>query len=43
MVAKLCGLAEIPKPADAADALALAITYFMIVRTEQRYLNVSQS
>jgi len=43
MVAKLCGLAEIPKPADAADALALAITYFMIVRTEQRYLNVSSS
>ena len=43
MVAKLCGLAEIPKPADAADALALAITYFMIVRTEQRYLNVSTS
>jgi crossover junction endodeoxyribonuclease RuvC len=43
MVAKLCGLAEIPKPADAADALALAITYFMIVRTEQRYLNVIQS
>lgn len=43
MVAKLCGLVEIPKPADAADALALAITYFMIVRTEQRYLNVSQS
>ncbi len=43
MVAKLCGLAEIPKPADAADALGLAITYFMIVRTEQRYLNVSQS
>jgi len=43
MVAKLCGLAEIPKPADAADALALAIPYFMIVRTEQRYLNVSHS
>ena len=43
MVAKLCGLAEIPKPADAADALALAITYFMIVRTEHRYLNVSHS
>jgi crossover junction endodeoxyribonuclease RuvC len=43
MVAKLCGLAEIPKPADAADALALAITYFMIVRTEQRYLNVGSS
>ena len=26
MVAKLLGLAEIPKPADAADALAIAIT-----------------
>jgi crossover junction endodeoxyribonuclease RuvC len=37
MVARLCGLAEIPKPADAADALALAITYFMVVRMEQRY------
>ena len=28
---------EVPEPADAADALALAITYFMVVRTEQRY------
>jgi crossover junction endodeoxyribonuclease RuvC len=37
MVAKLCGLSEIPRPADAADALALAIAYFMIVRTERRY------
>jgi Holliday junction resolvasome RuvABC endonuclease subunit len=37
MVARLCGLAEIPQPADAADALALAITYFMVVRTEQKY------
>jgi crossover junction endodeoxyribonuclease RuvC len=37
MVARLCGLVEIPKPADAADALALAITYFMTVRMEQRY------
>jgi crossover junction endodeoxyribonuclease RuvC len=37
MVARLCGLVEIPKPADAADALALAITYFMMVRMEQRY------
>ena len=36
MVARLCGLAEIPKPADAADALALAITYFMVVRSERR-------
>jgi crossover junction endodeoxyribonuclease RuvC len=37
MVARLCGLAETPKPADAADALALAITYFMVVRSEQKY------
>jgi crossover junction endodeoxyribonuclease RuvC len=37
MVARLCGLAEIPKPADAADALALAITYFMVVRSEEKY------
>ena len=37
MVARLCGLMEVPKPNDAADALALAITYFMMVRTEQRY------
>ena len=37
MVARLCGLTEIPKPADAADALALAITYFMVVRSEQKY------
>ena len=37
MVARLCGLGEIPTPADAADALALAITYFMVVRSEQKY------
>jgi len=37
MVARLCGLADIPKPPDAADALALAITYFMVVRSEQKY------
>jgi crossover junction endodeoxyribonuclease RuvC len=43
MVARLCGLAEIPKPPDAADALALAITYFMTVRMEQRYPTVSSS
>ncbi len=36
MVARLCGLSEIPRPADAADALALGIAYFMIVRTERR-------
>ena len=33
----LCGLSEIPRPADAADALALGIAYFMIVRIERRY------
>jgi crossover junction endodeoxyribonuclease RuvC len=37
MVARLCGLSELPKPADAADALALSIAYFMIVRVERRY------
>ncbi len=37
MVARLCGLSEVPRPADAADALALAITYFMVVRSEQKY------
>jgi len=36
MVAKLCGLSEVPRPADAADALALGIAYFAIVRTERR-------
>lgn len=37
MVAQLCGLADVPKPADAADALALAICYFMTARMEQKY------
>jgi crossover junction endodeoxyribonuclease RuvC len=36
LVARLCGLSEIPRPADAADALALGIAYFMIVRSERR-------
>ena len=36
MVARLCGLKEVPQPADAADALALAITYFSFSRTERR-------
>ena len=36
MVAALCGLAEPPRPADAADALALSITYLMTSRTESR-------
>jgi crossover junction endodeoxyribonuclease RuvC len=37
MVARLCGLNEVPKSPDAADALALGIAYFMIVRVERRY------
>jgi crossover junction endodeoxyribonuclease RuvC len=37
MVTRLCGLAQVPEPADVADALALAITYFMVERTEQRF------
>jgi crossover junction endodeoxyribonuclease RuvC len=36
MVARLCGLADVPRPADAADALGLAITYFVTARTERR-------
>ena len=43
MVARICGLSEIPQPADAADALALAITYFMVERMESRYPEVSVS
>jgi crossover junction endodeoxyribonuclease RuvC len=43
MVTRLCGLSEVPEPADVADALALAITYFMMVRMEQRYPLVSPS
>ncbi len=41
MVARLCGLREIPEPADAADALALAITYFTTERTEMRQSGVA--
>jgi crossover junction endodeoxyribonuclease RuvC len=37
MVARLCGLSDVPRPADAADALALGIAYFAIVRTERRF------
>ena len=37
MVAKLCGLRAIPEPPDAADALALAMTYFMVERVERRF------
>ena len=36
MVARHCRLETIPEPADAADALGLAITYLMTARTEQR-------
>jgi crossover junction endodeoxyribonuclease RuvC len=43
MVTRLCGLAEVPQPADVADALALAITYFMVTRVEHRYPTVSAS
>ena len=41
MVATLCGLAQIPEPADAADALALAITYFMTERVERRFVTAN--
>lgn len=37
MVARLCGLTTTPEPADAADALGLAITYFVTERVERRY------
>ncbi len=43
MVARLCGLADVPRPADAADALGLAITYFVTTRTEQRLASGSRS
>ena len=38
MVATLCHLREIPKPPDAADALALAMTYCMVERVERKYV-----
>lgn len=37
MVARLCALSSVPRPPDAADALALAITYLMVARLESRY------
>jgi crossover junction endodeoxyribonuclease RuvC len=37
MVAQLCSLRAVPEPADAADALGLAITYFMTERVERRF------
>ena len=42
MVARLLGLAEVPRPPDVADALAIAITYLMNVRMESRYPVASQ-
>ena len=36
MVARLLGLAEAPRPPDVADALALALTYLAVARTEAR-------
>ncbi|HEV2428037.1 MAG TPA: crossover junction endodeoxyribonuclease RuvC, partial [Acidimicrobiales bacterium] len=41
MVARLCGLDAIPRPPDAADALALAITYLMTERTERRLVEAT--
>jgi crossover junction endodeoxyribonuclease RuvC len=41
MVAKLCSMPAIPEPADAADALGLALTYFMVERIEQRMTKAS--
>lgn len=41
MVARLCGLDAIPRPPDAADALALAITYLMTERTERRLVEAA--
>lgn len=37
MVAHHCRLSEIPEPADAADALALAVTHLMNMRTHRRW------
>ncbi len=36
MVARLLGLSEVPRPPDVADALALALTYLAVARTEAR-------
>ena len=41
MVARLCALRAIPQPPDAADALALAITYFTVRRIEVRQSEVA--
>ncbi|MHB1905571.1 MAG: crossover junction endodeoxyribonuclease RuvC [Acidimicrobiales bacterium] len=37
MVARLLGLREVPRPPDVADALALALTYLAVARTEARF------
>jgi crossover junction endodeoxyribonuclease RuvC len=37
MVATRCGLAAVPEPPDAADALGLALTFLLTARTEARY------
>lgn len=41
MVARLCGLDAVPRPPDAADALALAITYLMTERVERRLVEAA--
>ena len=41
MVARLCALRAIPQPPDAADDLALAITYFTVRRIEVRQSEVA--
>ena len=41
MVARLCGLSEVPRPPDAADALGLAMTYFVTERIERRLQGAS--
>ena len=42
MVAQRCGLSEVPKPPDAADALALAMCHLMNLRTSSRMKVVSR-
>ncbi len=42
MVARLCGLSEPPSPPDVADALGLAITYFVTERTQRRLAEAAE-
>jgi crossover junction endodeoxyribonuclease RuvC len=42
MVAHHCQLVEIPQPADAADALGLALTHLMTIRTHRRVAVATQ-